>query len=105
MRKTIAIVTAAGMMLLGATAQAKNGDPAGETLQHCGGILNLPKVSGPCVDTKGWGVRVRRADGTWTLNYGPASYKFKRIDGNLFYTFTKDAKPYGKAKFPKDIDY
>lgn len=100
-RLAAVVIAAFAATLIGGTANAKDGNPAGETLEHC---MSAPKP-GPCVDTKGWGVRVKTAKGTWTLNYGPESYKYKRVDGKLFYTFTKDAKPYGKARFPKDIDY
>lgn len=104
MRMRTPAIVAATLIALGllttGTANAKDGNPAGETLEHC-----RTAPPGPCVDTKGWGVRVKTAKGTWTKNYGPESYRYTRSDGRLFYTFTTDAVPYGKAKFPRDIDY
>lgn len=100
MRTLFAVLAAVmSLGLLGGTAVAKDGNPAGETLEHC------RTAPAPCVDTKGWGVRVKTARGKWTLNYGPETYRYRRVDGRLFYTFTADAKPYGKARFPRGVDY
>ena len=99
MNLKLAAVSVAGA-ILGCVLWQSAAEASPKVYGHC---MDQPAGSvKACVDTTGWGIRLRFEDGSFSDNYGPEAFKARMVNGKLFYTI--HGETYGPAIFPT-FDY